>query len=252
MTYFMSDIHGEYRLFLFLMGKIGFSEKDTLYICGDIIEKGPDSVRLAKELQAHNNIHVVRGNHEDDFVRYYRHLMEESDGKDHYVSVLEELRNYLGGEDGQLLDWETVDWLENLPFYIETEDFLCVHAGVPLDDNGRIPPLDTIMEEEFLYNRRFKSPDVLPVDEKCVFYGHTSSMSVFPDARIVEYTRGEDRPTSIHDYIKVHLDTGTFTSGVLGCFCLDTCQSFFVSKHELSSQKRIEEKNRIGSPKDQE
>ena len=46
MTYIMSDLHGEYRLFVALMKKIHFSTKDRLYICGDVIEKGPQSVKL--------------------------------------------------------------------------------------------------------------------------------------------------------------------------------------------------------------
>ena len=40
MIYIMSDLHGEYDLFVALMRKIGFTNKDSLYICGDVIEKG--------------------------------------------------------------------------------------------------------------------------------------------------------------------------------------------------------------------
>ena len=36
MTYFVSDIHGEYELFCALLKKIHFSESDTMYVCGDI------------------------------------------------------------------------------------------------------------------------------------------------------------------------------------------------------------------------
>ena len=48
MRYIISDIHGEYSLFIELMQKIGFSENDEFYICGDIIEKGDDSIKLLK------------------------------------------------------------------------------------------------------------------------------------------------------------------------------------------------------------
>jgi len=95
------------------------------------------------------------------------------------------------------------------------------------------PPLEKVQVEELLYNRKFKSPDVLPIDSKCVFYGHTSSMSVFPDARIITYLRGGIEGKDFKDYIKVHLDTGTFTSGILGCFCIDTCTTHFVKKRKL-------------------
>ena len=47
MRYVISDIHGEYFLFLELINKIGFDDSDELYVCGDVIEKGDDSVKLA-------------------------------------------------------------------------------------------------------------------------------------------------------------------------------------------------------------
>lgn len=48
MRYVVSDLHGEYELFLNLLKIINFSENDEMYICGDIIDKGKSSVRLAK------------------------------------------------------------------------------------------------------------------------------------------------------------------------------------------------------------
>ncbi len=48
MVYFVSDIHGEYALFRALLKTIGFSAADELYICGDMIDKGPRSVALLK------------------------------------------------------------------------------------------------------------------------------------------------------------------------------------------------------------
>ena len=67
----MSDIHGEYELFLKLLDKIGFSENDELYICGDIIEKGRDSVKLARYIFSMPNAKVIMGNHEDAFIKHY-------------------------------------------------------------------------------------------------------------------------------------------------------------------------------------
>ena len=240
MKYVISDIHGEYSLFLELINKIGFSNSDELYVCGDVIEKGDDSVKLTKWLMARPNVHCIRGNHEEMFLNFYHVLMRET--KD-YDEVLEKLRDYVQG-DGHLLDWDTVEWLETLPYYIETDDFICVHAGVPLCENGGIPPLEKVRVEELLYNRKFKSPDVLPVESKCVFYGHTSSMSVFPDARIITYLRGGTEGKDFKDYIKVHLDTGTFTSGILGCFCIDTCTTHFVKKRKLlEPSNKLKEKS---------
>ncbi len=42
-TYVISDIHGEYELFIKLLEKIRFTSADTLYVLGDVIDRGPAS-----------------------------------------------------------------------------------------------------------------------------------------------------------------------------------------------------------------
>ena len=39
-TYVMSDIHGMADLFKRMLEQIGFSDEDTLYILGDMIDRG--------------------------------------------------------------------------------------------------------------------------------------------------------------------------------------------------------------------
>ena len=41
-TYVMSDFHGRHDLFLRMLEKISFCEEDTLYILGDVADRGPD------------------------------------------------------------------------------------------------------------------------------------------------------------------------------------------------------------------
>ena len=38
--YVISDIHGEYELFMKMLEKIKFQNTDTLYILGDILDRG--------------------------------------------------------------------------------------------------------------------------------------------------------------------------------------------------------------------
>ena len=229
MTYCLSDIHGEYELFMRLLEKIKYSDSDNLIICGDVIDKGRASVRLAKTIFDMPNAQFIMGNHEYMFFKFYNSLMQ-SESCD-YDAVLRRLQQYFP-EDGDLLDWDTTDRLSELPYYIEESDFVCVHAGVPLDSHGRLVPLDEVSPEELVYDRRFKQPEVLPKDSKCVFFGHTPTTYIQSNPVILAYPkRGRDRnSTSISDYCKVHLDTGASSYGVLGCFCTDTCQMFYVKK----------------------
>ena len=68
-------------------------------------------MRLAKLLFSMPNAICIAGNHEYDFVKHYRALMAEAQDHD---TVLDKLRNRF--EDGRLLDWETVDAIDSLPF----------------------------------------------------------------------------------------------------------------------------------------
>ena len=228
MTYVISDIHGEYELFLRLLDKIKFSATDTLYICGDIIEKGKQSIRLAQYISRMPNAKCITGNHEYAFLKYYWGLMRQS--PNNFDGVLKQLKKYFP-DDGELLDWELVDWFESLPYYIEENNFICVHAGVPLDKEGHILPLEKATPEQLVYDRTFKEPGVEVRDDKCVFFGHTpTSYLTSGESKILTYKRHGATGDKIADYYKIHLDLGTWSSGMLGAFCVETCQKFYVKE----------------------
>ena len=228
MRYVISDIHGEYGLFRALLDRIGFSDEDTMYICGDIIDKGDESVRLAKYISGLKNVRCIIGNHELEFLKYYHSMLEAS--PEDFDEALKNLREYFRN-DGHLLDWDLVDWLDGLPTYIEEEDFICVHAGIPIDESGYLLPLSDVDIEQLVYERRFKDPKTVHFSPKCVFFGHTQTDCVCGEAKILGYRRNNGLPPkTIRDYYKIHLDTGSWSNGVLGCFCIDTLKVAYVKK----------------------
>ena len=44
----MSDLHGCYYKYIKMLEKINFSNNDTLYILGDIFDRGPDGIEPLK------------------------------------------------------------------------------------------------------------------------------------------------------------------------------------------------------------
>ena len=228
MIYILSDIHGEYGLFMRMLEKIKFSDGDTLISCGDIIDKGPDSVRLLKFIAGMPNARCINGNHEYDFLKLYWGLMKRSPSD--FDCVLNELQRYFPN-DGRLLDWDTVDWVETRPYYIEEEDFICVHAGAPLDKYNVLLPLENATREQLVYDRDFKNPKSEVKGSKCVFFGHTPAGYLLDgQSKIIAYRREGADGDKVTDFYKIHLDTGTWLGGVLGCFCVDTCRAFYVQK----------------------
>ena len=228
MTYLISDIHGEYELFMRLLDKIRYSDSDELIVCGDIIEKGPASIRLARQIFSMPNAYCIKGNHEHMFFKFYRSRMHSAIMD--YDAILWHLQQYFR-EDGGLLDWETVDRIAELPYFIERDDFICVHAGIPLDENGFLTDVREADPEELVNDRLFKSPSILPKGDKCVFFGHTPTQYVRAGG-ILKYAReGKDENTGdIRELCKVHLDTGVYIGGKLGVFRVEDCTTHFVEK----------------------
>ena len=223
-----SDLHGEYGLFMKLLDKLGFTEDDRMIICGDVVDKGNDSVRLLNFILSKPNIQSIVGNHEYSFLKYYRSLLARS--PDDFDEVLRLLRDYFRG-DGELLDWDTVDALESLPFYIEEDGFICVHAGIPLTEDGRLSSPSEAEAEELVCDRRFKEPNLTHKSPKCVFFGHTRTDFICGKPRILIYPRVKGvYPRDLSEICKVHLDTGASDNGVMGCFCADTLKAIYVKK----------------------
>lgn len=44
--YVMSDIHGNYKKFRLMLERIDFKEEDTLYILGDVIDRGTKGLSI--------------------------------------------------------------------------------------------------------------------------------------------------------------------------------------------------------------
>jgi serine/threonine protein phosphatase 1 len=74
--YVVADVHGCYREFMQLLHRVKFDEKkDTLYILGDIIDRGPGSEEMFEWVYKRygKSVHMCMGNHEQmfsEFVHY--------------------------------------------------------------------------------------------------------------------------------------------------------------------------------------
>lgn len=229
MRYVVSDIHGNYELLVKLLKKIKFSKNDTLFVLGDIIDKGKDVDKLLNLLlvKMENNAVVLAGNHEYDFVRFMTNLIVKDASDDELV---ENAKKYLGVNHVTL---EQVDMIMNLQYYHEEDDFILVHAGVPFDIRGNLIPLEQAPLEDLVYDRRFKREDFLPANIKCVIFGHTPTFFLEnKKGKIVKYQKPNTIGNKPSDYYKIQVDTGNYLTGILGCLCLDNMQEFYVSEFE--------------------
>ena len=63
-TYVMSDMHGMYHQFLQMLEQISFSEEDTLYVLGDVIDRGRGGIKMLLDIMSRDNVTMLLGNHE--------------------------------------------------------------------------------------------------------------------------------------------------------------------------------------------
>lgn len=130
-TYIVSDIHGEFVKFKQALTKIKFSKSDTLFILGDMIDRGFDSKGvldlIIRMLDDGYNVNCILGNHEKMFV----------EARNDFSTHMKWLKN---GGDQTLASFLTsnlenvpehyFDFINSLPTYIEYDKFILVHAGI--------------------------------------------------------------------------------------------------------------------------
>ena len=156
-TYAIGDIQGCFNEFMRLLERVEFSRDDKLWLTGDLVNRGPQSLEVLRWAVDHDaQLVSVLGNHD-------LHLLEVWAGvgklqkRDTLTPILE-----AGDRDDLLL------WLRTRPFVYREAPYLMVHAGLlptwsPEEAAALGRELSAIMcgpaYSAFLGNRRGPAPD---------------------------------------------------------------------------------------------
>ena len=79
MIYAVSDLHGCYDKYRNMLEKIHFSETDTLYILGDVVDRGDGGIRILQDMAARRNVIPIKGNHDflaHRFLKMISHVLQ--------------------------------------------------------------------------------------------------------------------------------------------------------------------------------
>ena len=76
-TYVISDIHGEYERFMELLEEIELKDTDTLYVLGDVLDRGEHPIKVILKLMEMPNAFCIVGNHEVMALECLRFLCQE-------------------------------------------------------------------------------------------------------------------------------------------------------------------------------
>lgn len=222
--YVMSDIHGYYEYFLKMLKLIDFNKNDILYILGDVADRGPDGIKMYQYIMEHDNIHLIRGNHDEMFLQS---ILEEKQGIKYYTKPLW-LSN--GGnttyESFVKLDEDEqdkiIDFISKTSLYEEievgNENYILVHAGINPKDFEK--PLNEHDKDDLLWIRKEFIYNKIPID-KTIVVGHTRASTFTDYDKIFQHEN------------KVFIDCGIycidlFNHGYLGCLRLNDKQEFYI------------------------
>ena len=135
MTYCISDIHGCYDEFMELLRKIDFSSGDTLYVLGDAIDRGLESIKCLRYIMGASNIHLLMGNHEQMMFDALTSDLEKDDSlmlnwfHNGGTKTLQELCKLSKEEQIAIMDY-----INNLPYLAQVkigeQNYVLVHAGL--------------------------------------------------------------------------------------------------------------------------
>jgi bis(5'-nucleosyl)-tetraphosphatase (symmetrical) len=118
--YLIGDVQGCDEALCRLLDTVGFSpSRDTLYLLGDLVNRGPASLAVLRRLKALDGAaQALLGNHD-------LHLLAVAHG------VRKPHRNDTLGDILQAPDREALlHWLRHRPLSLQTQGWLLVHAGV--------------------------------------------------------------------------------------------------------------------------
>ncbi len=232
MTYVMGDIHGEYDRFMEVFRQLDFDETDTLYVLGDIFDRGPHPIKTLLKLMEMPNVVCLVGNHELMALDGLRFLNTEITTESVEAISPEIL--------GNLIDWqrngskttieefrrldpemrrEVIDYIFNFSIYEELtvydEKYLLVHGGL-----GDYKPGKKI-EEYSLKNLVWDRADygIQYFDDVFVVTGHTPT----------QFIKENPRPGYIYRNLNhIAIDCGCgMPGGRLAAICLDSGEEFY-------------------------
>ena len=69
MNYAISDIHGRFDKYKEMLSLIDFAPRDTLYVLGDVIDRGPDGIPILQDMMLRPNVFPLLGNHLGRFMK---------------------------------------------------------------------------------------------------------------------------------------------------------------------------------------
>lgn len=235
MIYVISDIHGCLKEFLKMLDNIGFGADDELYIIGDVIDRGPNPIKLLKLIMDTPNMHLILGNHELMMRNSISDPRLNEKEKEQFLKIedVKLNRNMWLKNGGVVTERQysklkkedkirVYDYLYNLPMVkeilVQDKDYILMHGGIYegfIKDYKEGNLTEDVLWNYFPYLN--ENDEIMP--GKIFVVGHTPTSCYGYDNKII--SMGDKRL----------IDCGCVFGYSLGCMCLDDEECFYIRKY---------------------
>lgn len=226
MVYVCSDLHGYYDEYIEFLNYVNFKNDDTLYIIGDVFDRGSDGISIIKDTMDRDNVILIKGNHEHTLSDEFFELTQIGNNKSDAIDLINEfLATESIGQESTLYSflelsmdekYEIINYLNSLPCYeeisINGNDYLLVHGGISTDDVDT--PIDFFEPTDLIFG-----PHDFDIDYEyaTIIVGHLPT-------RFIE---GAEPDFIYHNKDSICVDCGLGFGGRLGVLCLDNMQEYY-------------------------
>lgn len=229
MVYVMSDIHGHYDKYIEALNRINFTKEDTLYIIGDMLDRGEDGIKILQDIMGKENIVPLLGNHEYMALQIFKVLIKEittetlSEVSEEFLASFSDW--IVDGGEPTLASFcklsvherlEIIDFIESFEVYheliVHNTTYFLVHAGI--DNFNEQKELSKYYLHEFIFGRT--DYHSIYFKDKILVTGHTPTRWISNTDTVF---RGNNH---------LAIDCGCGFGGTLGVVCLDNDDAYYI------------------------
>ena len=223
MIYAVANLHGNYTKFKELLKLISFKDSDIMYVLGDVVDFGEESMELVGDLSVRYNVYPIVGEHDYTAVKMlsgFEKMLKSGENPDKkFIAKMTEwmqdggqttLEAFRDLDDDQREG--VLEYLEELMLFDEVtvngNRYVLVHAGIAdYDENTE---LEDYQPEDF-FSEPLDAAYAL-MEDATVIVGHVPTGSG-------KIERGEG---------SIFIDCGACEGGSLGCLRLEDGKEFYA------------------------
>lgn len=229
MRYVISDIHGCKEQYLQLLDKIQLSDQDHLYILGDVLDRGFDSIGVLQDIMKRKNVTFILGNREYLFWYFVKTLgfellnfQNEDEKRDFRLWIKDGGLSTLNGflDLPVTMKKQIFEFISNAKAYEVLENdgknYILVHAGIA--DFKEEKPLEKYRCLDFICERIDYSKRYYKDENTFIISGHTPT----------SFLRTDRKPEVFRMNGHIAIDCGCVYGGKIAAYCIETGETIYV------------------------